>query len=250
MINIKNLQIENAELKGRIHSVESFGTLDGPGIRYILFLQGCFLKCLYCHNPDSRPFNCGKETSVQDVVNDISNYMLFIKKGGVTLSGGEPLAQPEFSLAVIKACRLLGLHTAVDTSGAVPLKQSRNVIQEADLLLLDIKSVSDKISRKLTGQSNHNTLASLEFCEGHHKDVWVRHVLVPGWTMDAESLNRLADHILRYECIKKVELLPYHKMGIYKWKQMGIPYPLKSVEPPSEEEIEIAKDVFRQRRLM
>lgn len=250
MLSLNNIVIEGAEVKGRIHSVESFGTLDGPGIRYVLFLQGCPLSCLYCHNPDSRLTDRGRVMTVGEVIKDVSTYLSFIKKGGVTLSGGEPLMQPEFSLAVIKACKELGLHTAVDTSGALPLEKVRDVIVAADLILLDIKSITDKTCRELTGQGSRDTLAVLEYCEARHKPVWVRHVLVPGWTMDAHSLNRLADHILRFECVKKVELLPYHKMGEYKWEQLGLPYPLAGVEPPSDEDVERARQVFRRRRLM
>jgi len=250
MINAKNIVMKNPDLKGRIHSIETFGTVDGPGIRYILFLQGCPLKCIYCHNPDARPSDDRREMTVREVVDDISTYYSFIKKGGVTLSGGEPLMQPEFSLAVIDACKQLGLHTAVDTSGAVPLETSRDVISAVDLILLDIKSISDKICTELTGQGNRNTLATLEYCEARRKDVWIRHVLVPGWTMDDYSLNQLADHILRFECVKKVDLLPYHTMGIYKWEQLGLAYPLKGIEPPTVEDVERAKDVFRRRRLM
>jgi len=250
MINIKNMTIENSELTGRIHSVESFGTLDGPGIRYVLFLQGCLLNCLYCHNPDARLPDRGRKMTVAQVILDISTYLSFIKDGGVTLSGGEPLLQSEFALAVIKACKQLGLHTAIDTSGAVSLEKARNAISAADLILLDIKSIIDKTCRELTGQGNRNALATLEYCEAHHKDVWIRHVLVPGWTMDAHSLNRMADHIIRFACVKKVELLPYHKLGEYKWKELEIDYPLKGVEPPSDEEVEKAKDIFRRRRLL
>ncbi len=238
------------DVKGWVHSVESFGTLDGPGIRYILFLQGCLLNCLYCHNPDSRLSDCGKAMSVGEVIKDISTYLSFIKKGGVTLSGGEPLLQSEFALALIEECQALGLHTAVDTCGAVALEQSRKVLQAADLILLDIKAIDNKICRELTGLDNRNTLATLEYCEAHHKAVWIRHVLVPGYTLEDRQLNDLADYILHFACIKKVELLPYHNMGEYKWEALGIPYALAGVEPPSDEEVEHAKQIFRRRRLM
>ncbi len=250
MRKIHNIAIRNADLTGRIHSIESFGTLDGPGIRYVLFLQGCLLNCLYCHNPDSRLFDRGRQMTVAQVINDISTYLSFIKDGGVTFSGGEPLTQSEFVLAIIKACKQLGLHTAIDTSGAVSLEKTNKVISAADLILLDIKSIVDETCRALTGHGNRNTLATLEYCAAHNKDVWIRHVLIPGWTMDAQSLNQLADHILRFACVKKVELLPYHKLGEYKWQELGIEYSLKNVEPPSEGAVETAKDVFRCRGLI
>jgi pyruvate formate lyase activating enzyme len=239
-----------ADLKGWVHSVESFGTLDGPGIRYILFLQGCPLNCLYCHNPDSRVSCRGKETTVAEVIADIRTYRSFLNKGGVTLSGGEPLLQPEFSLAVIRACKELGLHTAIDTSGAVSLEKSRQALSAADLVLLDIKSIDPKVCQELTGQDNRNTLATLEYCEAHQKSVWIRHVLVPGYTLNDLNLNKLADHILRFACVKKVELLPYHTLGEYKWEAMGLTYPLAGVEPPTEEQVNHAKQIFCRRRLM
>jgi len=244
------MAIENEDLKGRVHSVESFGTLDGPGIRYILFLQGCALQCLYCHNPDARIINGGREVTVGEVIRDIATYHSFIKKGGVTLSGGEPLLQPEFCLALINACASMGLHTAIDTAGAVALAKVRAVIDAVDLILLDIKMLDDDLCRKLTGCGSGETLALLEYCESHHKKIWLRHVLVPGYTLDAQHLTRLADHVLRYTCVKKVELLPYHTMGVYKWERLGLTYPLAGVPSPSDQEVEMAKKIFRERGLL
>ncbi len=237
-------------VKGRVHSVESFGTLDGPGIRYVLFLQGCHLNCLYCHNPDTRLADRGREVTVAEIMAEIGTYRAFIKKGGVTLSGGEPLLQPEFCQAVMEGCRALGVHTAIDTSGAVPQEHSRQAINAADLILLDIKSIDPRICRELTGSDNRNTLATLEYCEARHKPVWIRHVLVPGYTLEERQLNQLADHILRFACVKKVELLPYHAMGEYKWGELGLKYALAGVAPPTEEQVSQAREIFRRRRLM
>lgn len=238
------------KLKGHIHSVETFGTLDGPGIRYVLFFQGCRLNCLYCHNPDTRMLGGGRLMSVAEVMAEIQSYRAFIRNGGVTLSGGEPLLQPEFALAVVEACRTMGVHTALDTAGAVPLELSRRVIDATDLILLDIKSIDPQICQELTGDTHWNTLATLEYCEEHHKPVWVRHVLVPGYTLDERQLNDLADYVMRFTCVTKVELLPYHKLGEYKWEQLGLPYALAGVEPPSEEQVNRAKDIFRRRGLI
>jgi len=188
--------------------------------------------------------------SVAEVVAEIQSYRSFIKNGGVTLSGGEPLLQPEFALAVIEACRAMGVHTALDTAGAVPLEQSRKVIDATDLILLDIKAIDSKICQELTGATHGNTLATLEYCETHHKPVWVRHVLIPGYTLDDLQLNDLADYILRFACVTKVELLAYHNMGEYKWEQLSLPYALAGVEPPTEEQVNQAKDIFRQRGLI
>lgn len=188
--------------------------------------------------------------SVAEVVAEVRSYRSFIKNGGVTLSGGEPLLQPEFALAVIEACRAMGVHTALDTSGAVPLEQSRAVIDATDLILLDLKSIDPQIALELTGDTHWNTLATLEYCEAHRKPVWIRHVLIPGYTLDEQQLNDLADYILRFACVSKVELLPYHTMGVYKWEQLGLPYALAGVEPPSEEQVNQAKHIFRQRGLI
>ena len=240
----------NPSVTGRIHSVESFGTLDGPGIRYVLFMQGCPLRCLYCHNPDARSLEAGKVMTAGEVIADILTYKPFIAHGGVTLSGGEPLLQPAFTCAVLDGCRENKLHTAIDTSGAISLEQSSPAIDRADLLLLDIKALDDDLCVPLTGTSNRNTLATLEYCETTGKPVWIRHVLVPGYTLDEVRLERLADFLLRFACIKKIELLPFHKMGEYKWEALKCPYMLKETQPPTDEEVQRAKAIFQRRGLM
>ena len=176
---------------GRIHSVESFGALDGPGIRYVLFLQGCPLRCLFCHNPDSWRPDGGQEIGSVDVVQDILRYRNFIHHGGVTLSGGEPLMQPAFCASILEGCRENGLHTALDTSGAVSLLHCRQAVDAADLLLLDIKAAADELFRRITGRGMDNTLEILNRCENIGKPVWIRHVLVPGLTLNRERLHQL-----------------------------------------------------------
>jgi pyruvate formate lyase activating enzyme len=236
-------------VQGTIHSIETFGTLDGPGIRYVLFLQGCSLRCRFCHNPDTWAMG-GKPTSDSDsVVKDILTYRSFIKNGGVTLSGGEPLRQSEFALDIIRKCKQEGLHTALDTAGAVPLERSREVIEAADLILLDIKSLDDKQCFSLTGQGNANTLATLDYCEKIGKPVWLRHVLVPQWTLDKQRLEKLAIFLKGYSCIEKVELLPYHNMGQYKWEQLNLDYSLKDIPEPNDEELSMAENVFKDQGL-
>lgn len=165
---------------GRIHSVESFGALDGPGIRYVLFLQGCPMRCAFCHNPDSWNAQGGEKVGSKAVVADILRYRNFIQKGGVTLSGGEPLMQPEFAASILEGCRENGLHTAIDTAGSVSLFHCRRAVDQADLLLLDIKAARDELFRKITGRGMDNTLELLNHCENVRKPVWIRHVLVPG----------------------------------------------------------------------
>lgn len=231
--------------KGYVHSVESFGTLDGPRIRYVIFLQGCGLRCLYCHNPDTWNMSEGKILTVTDVMNDIKKYYSFIKNGGVTISGGEPMLQPEFVLEILKSCKKLGLHTAIDTSGAVHISLSAMCIDEADLILLDIKTLDPSGFIKLTGNSIDNSLVTLDYCERIGKPVWIRHVLVPGITLDYEKLNELADFLSSYKCIQRVELLPFHKMGEYKWKECGLDYKLEDTPAPTRDEIEKASEIFK-----
>jgi len=227
-----------------VHSIETFGTLDGPGVRYVLFLQGCPLRCLYCHNPDSCAADAGREMSAGDVLADILAYRKFIRSGGVTLSGGEPLLQPAFVREVLSGCRANRLHTALDTSGAVPLAVSRPLLEQADLVLLDIKALDNGLCQALTGAGNENTLATLDYCESIRKPVWVRHVLVPGYTLDGPHLAALARHLKKYTAVQKVELLPFHKMGEYKWAELGYVYRLAQTPAPTAEAVEWAKAFF------
>lgn len=231
-------------VKGRIHSVESFGALDGPGIRYVLFMQGCPLRCLFCHNPDSWHMEEGKEIGSQEVLQDILRYRNFISRGGVTLSGGEPLMQPDFAASILEGCRENGLHTALDTSGAVSLLYCRQAVEGADMLLLDMKAAEDGLFRRITGRGMDNTLDILNHCENVHKRVWIRHVLVPGLTLQKEQLHKLGKLLKPYRCIERVELLPFHKMGEYKWEMLKQPYTLADTQPPKTEEVEMAKQIL------
>lgn len=234
---------------GKIHSIETFGAVDGPGVRFVIFLQGCPLKCLYCHNPDSRDYNSGYLTTAEEMFEKIMRYRNYIKNGGVTLSGGEPLSQIQFSLKIIELCKENNIHTAVDTSGAIPLSQSKIVIDKVDLLLLDIKDIEDNDCINLTGFSNKNALETLNYCEKINKDVFIRHVLVPNYTLNAEKLNKLADYCKKFSVIKRVELLPFHKMGENKYRELNIPYKLYDLKEPTDNEIKEAKKIFEQRGL-
>ncbi len=234
---------------GRIHSIESFGTLDGPGIRYVLFLQGCGLRCKYCHNPDTWQMGSGKAMDSDEVIADVLTYKHFIRSGGVTLSGGEPLLQPEFVADILKKCENLGIHTALDTAGAVPLSISREAIDAAKMILLDIKALDNDLCKALTGRSNEDTLATLAYCETKGKPVWLRHVLVPGYTLDKQLLENLADYLTYFSCIELVELLPFHKMGEYKWKELRLPYALADIEPPDKKTLAMARGIFESRNL-
>lgn len=232
------------ETRGRIHSFESFGTLDGPGIRFIVFFQGCPLRCQYCHNPDTWDREGGREISVGEIIAQVESCRNFIRSGGVTLSGGEPLMQPRFALALLNACRERGFHTALDTAGSLPLSQSAPLLDAADLVLLDIKALDSNECRELTSLDNTNELATLDYCEKNGKPVWIRHVLVPGKTLSDEKLQKLADFLRPYKCIQRIELLPFHKMASFKWEKMGIADPLADTPEPSEEEVCRARKFF------
>lgn len=232
-------------VKGRVHSIESFGAVDGPGIRFILFLQGCPLHCKFCHNPDSWDCAYGKQMDSDYVIQEILAYRNFIKTGGVTISGGEPLLQHEFVKAVLDGCREHGIHTAIDTSGAVPLHICKDAVDAADMLLLDIKDIDTEDCKKLTGMGNENAFALLDYCEQIEKPVWIRHVVVPTLTLNWDKLDRLAKRLSHYHCIEKVEPLPFHKMGEYKWEALNRTYELGDIKPPTREEMKRVQDIFR-----
>lgn len=231
-------------ITGRIHSFESFGTLDGPGIRFVVFLQGCPLRCKYCHNPDSWNAEGGRIMTVSEIVEKIESCRSYIHSGGVTISGGEPLMQADFTRALLEACRKSGFHTALDTAGSLPLDRTAATIESADLVLLDIKALSPELCRRLTGSGNKNELATLNYCEKRGKPVWIRHVLVPGWTLDRGKLKKLALFLRSYHCVEKVELLPFHRMAEFKWKALGFPNPFENVREPSADEYKKAVQLF------
>ncbi|MBQ7792808.1 MAG: radical SAM protein, partial [Clostridia bacterium] len=199
---------------------------------------------LYCHNPDSWKLREGNKVSDTEILQDILDYKNFIKRGGVTFSGGEPLMQPEFLLSLIRGCKENGLHTAIDTAGSVDLSISAPVIREADLVLLDIKTLDESLYPTLTGGDIAKNLATLDFCESIGKPIWIRHVLVPGYTLVKERMVKLATFLQQYHCIQKIELLPFHTMGEYKWEEMGLSNALLEVPVPTEEEMAEAKKIF------
>lgn len=230
---------------GRIHSFESFGAVDGPGLRFVVFLQGCPLRCLYCHNPDSWAFDAGKEMSVGEVVSRILPFRSFYRNGGVTISGGEPMAQHDFVLELLQTLSREGLHTAVDTSGAIALSRCRDIIDQADMLLLDIKSSEAELSRRITGSSSvlQNEIDYLEHCEKTGKRVWIRHVAVPGLTLERGRLEELARLLAGYSCIERIEPLPFHKMGEHKWPDGA--YTLGATPVPTDEEMSMVNLILK-----
>ena len=244
-MNLSNDSLSDLrQVSGRIHSTESFGAVDGPGVRFVVFLQGCTLRCWYCHNPDSCKFGEGELITAGALFDQIIDYRSFIEKGGVTLSGGDPLAQPQFCFALISLCKQAGLHTAIDTSGYLPLEQTEKTIDLADMLLLDLKELDPQDCRQLTGQTNENTLATLDYCEKTGKPVWIRHVCVPGYTLTPQKLERLAAFLKSYTCVEKVELIPFHQMGSYKWDYIAQTYQLKDTPVPTSQEMQTAKQIF------
>ncbi len=236
---------------GHIHSFESFGTVDGPGIRYVVFLQGCPLRCLYCHNPDTWKGE-GKTYTAEEVVELSLRYKnYFGDKGGVTVTGGEPLLQIDFVTELFTLLKKRGVHTCVDTSGItfdpnseISVEKHKKLLEVADLFLLDIKHIDDEACKKLTGKSNANTLAFARFLSDNQKPMWIRQVLVPGLTDLDESLQRTRAFIESLNTVEEIEVLPYHSMGEVKYEKLGIEYPLKGVEAPKKERVRHAKRIL------
>jgi pyruvate formate lyase activating enzyme len=236
-------------VEAKVHSVETFGTVDGPGIRYVLFLKGCPLRCQYCHNPDTWTNESTDIRSLETIINDIMKYYMFIKKGGVTVSGGEPLMQIDFLIELFKELKKRNIHTCIDTSGVVFVDGQNNekfdeLMQYTDLVLLDIKHIDNERHKKLTGLPNKNVLAFANYLNQKQIPMWVRHVLVPGLTTDEDDLMKLKAFIDTLSNVKKVEVIPYHVMGIYKYEGLGLEYPLKGVNPPTRDQISLAKKIL------
>ncbi len=234
---------------GRIHSFESFGTVDGPGIRFVVFMQGCPLRCKYCHNPDTWEFSGGTQFTPEEVAAKALKYKnYFSGGGGVTVSGGEPLVQTEFVTELFTILKAKGVHTALDTSGILFNPENTTAIDKllsvCDLVLLDIKHIDDKEHSSLTGLSNKKVLAFAKYLSDKGKDIWIRHVLVEGITDNDGYLKALKEFIDGLSTVKKVEVLPYHTMGEVKYEKLGIAYPLKCVTPPADERVKNAKRIL------
>lgn len=246
--NILNkIMIVGNKKVARVHSVETFGTVDGPGIRFILFLQGCPLRCKYCHNRDTWTGAGGTERTVEDLLAEIKRYVPYFNTshGGVTVSGGEPLFQAAFVTELFKELHKIGIHTALDTAGSIPISdQIKELLEHTDLVILDIKHINDEKAKDLTGLSNKNTLNFAKYLNENNIPVWIRQVLVPGYTDDEEDLKELKKFIDSNSNVERVEILPYHKLGEFKWEKLGEEYPLKGVEAPTEEEIKKAKEIL------
>lgn len=236
---------------GRVHSFESFGTVDGPGIRSVVFLQGCPMRCRYCHNPDTWNAEGGTPRSAEEIAREVLKYRnYFADRGGVTVSGGEPLLQLDFVLELFGRLKEKGVNTCLDTSGICYREgdeRFERLARLTDLVLLDIKHIDEDAHRALTGQSNKNPLAFARFLDEWGVKMWIRHVLVPGITDDDGALMRLRAFLDTLKNVEKVEVLPYHTMGVQKYKKLGIPYSLEGVQPPAKERVENAKRILRGR---
>jgi pyruvate formate lyase activating enzyme len=224
---------------GRIHSFESCGTVDGPGIRCVVFLQGCPLRCLYCHNADTWKFGEGKEMTVAEVLDEVRKYKSYMRfsGGGMTLSGGEPLSQPEFAEALFRACRKEGIRTALDTSGHAPWDKAAGVVDASDVVLLDLKCIDPDGHRTLTRVGLDWILEFARRVSDAGRRMRIRHVLVPRITDDQEHLEALGKFIASLETVDVVEVLPFHKLGEHKWRELGLEYELKNVQPPGPEDV-------------
>jgi len=240
-----------SEIKGRIHSVESFGSADGPGVRYIVFLKGCNMRCQYCHNPDTWAKDGGELMTPEEVLKKALRYKTYWKeKGGITVSGGEALLQIDFVTELFRLAKEKGVNTCLDTSGnpfslEEPFKSKFDELMKyTDLFMLDINHMDDAAHRKLTGQTNQNILEMAAYLSDHGKAMWIRHVLVPGITTDEDELHRLRSFLDTLKTVERVEVLPYHTLGVFKWKELGIPYQLEGVDPPTKEQIDRAKEIL------
>ncbi len=231
---------------GRIHSLESFGTVDGPGIRFVVFMQGCPLRCQFCHNPDTWEVNKGTEYTSQQLTQEIIKYKSYMEfsGGGVTFTGGEPLLQAEFILEVAKQLKQQGISIAIDTSGYVWNDYVKEVLDDTDIVLLDIKNYDPVVYENVTGVSLTPTLKLLDYLREKNINTWVRYVLVPQLTDNLESVRLLSNHLGKYPNVSKIELLGFHKMGEYKWKELGLEYKLSETKEPDKELLQEVKAIF------
>ncbi|WP_112179582.1 pyruvate formate-lyase-activating protein [Paraliobacillus zengyii] len=245
-------------MKGRIHSIETMGTVDGPGLRYVIFTQGCLLRCKFCHNPDTWKMGQGKEMTVAEMVKDIKDYLPFFQStnGGVTVSGGEPLLQLEFLIELFTELKKMGVHTTIDSSAGCFSRSPRfmknldKLLEVTDLVLLDLKHIDPIEHKELTGMSNEHIIDMARYLDERNIPIWVRHVLVPGISDKDEYLQQLSDFIATLRNVEQIDVLPYHKLGVYKWETLGIKYPLEGVEPPTEDRVKNAEDILNRVKVL
>lgn len=239
-------------MKAKIHSFESFGTVDGPGIRFVVFFKGCPMRCRYCHNPDTWDISQATEYETDDIASRVMKYKSYYTGGGgVTLSGGEPLMQIDAATELLKNLKSKGIHTCIDTCGYMfnpndeqSVAKHKELIKYTDLFLLDIKQINKEKHIDLTRVKNDNTLAFAKFLSDNNKDMWIRYVLVPGYSDDEQDIINLKSFIDTLSTVKKIEVLPYHSLGVVKYEKLGLEYSLKDVKPPSGESVLKTKELL------
>ena len=236
------------KIKGNIHSIESCGTVDGPGIRFVIFLQGCPLRCAYCHNPDTWQTDANKLMTVDELMNKYDGVKEFVQSGGITVTGGEPLLQIDFVTELFKVAKSKNIHTALDTSGVTFNPENTEKINEllnyTDLVLLDIKHIDENEHKKLTGTSNKNILAFAKYLSEKQIPVWIRHVVVKNITLNEKYLKELGQFLKTLRNIKALDVLPYHDMAIPKYEALKIDYKLKNTPPTTKQEAIWARDII------
>ena len=242
---------EGENMNGFIHSTESFGSVDGPGVRFVIFVAGCPMRCQFCHNPDTWNMQVGEQKSADELLAQALRYRSYWKDGGgITVSGGEPLLQMDFMIELFQKAKEKGINTTIDTSGAPFTRKEpffgkfNELMKYTDLLLVDIKHIDDEQHKLLTGQTNKNILDMARYLSEIGKPVWIRHVLVPEKSDKDEYLKELYKFIKTLDNVEKVEVLPYHTFGEYKWKELGYDYPLAGIEPPTKERIKNANEIL------
>ncbi len=240
-------------MKGLIHSLESFGTVDGPGIRYVIFMQGCPMRCIYCHNPDTWKIGTGKEITSEEIISEFNKNRPFYQKGGITVTGGEPLIQIDFLIDLFKKAKKEKIHTCIDTSGITYnpenegyIKKLDELIKYTDLVMLDIKHIDPDKHKEITGKDNKNILAFAKYLEAKKIPIWVRHIIIENITDVPEELIKLGEFIGGLKNLRALDVLPYHTMGVNKYKELGIPYPLEGVKAlPLEKAIEAKRYILQ-----
>ena len=238
--------------KGYIHSLESFGSVDGPGVRYVIFLSGCAMRCQFYHNPDTWNMQAGTPYTADELLEKALRYRSYWgSKGGITVSGGEPLLQIDFLLELFTKAKEKGVHTTLDTCGNPFTREEpffskfEKLMEVTDLVMLDIKHMDEEQHVLLTGQKNDNILDMAKYLSDTGKSMWIRHVLVPERSDRDDYLWKLHDFIEKLDHVERVEVLPYHTLGVYKWKELGIPYGLEGIEPPTQERIQNANEILK-----
>ena len=239
-------------MTGYIHSKESFGTVDGPGIRYVLFMQGCPLRCIYCHNPDTWETGKGEKITPDEVIQEFNKNRSFYSKGGITVTGGEPLLQVDFLTELFKKAKAENIHTCIDTSGITYntdnpayMQKLDELMKYTDLVMLDIKHIDPESHKKLTSKDNSRVLDFAKYLETKKIPLWVRHIIIEGYTDKPEDLRKLGEFIGKLKNLKALDVLPYHTMGVNKYKEMGISYPLEGMEAlPMEKAVEAKKYIL------